>query len=1054
MPAVGPALVAFSTAAASAASAAATWLAAGSIAANLLVSVSLSALQSALARRSLKNQRQPGIKTEYTTEGGTKPMTFIVGRYATAGHMVCPPMSHGRSGFKTPNAFLTYVIALGDVPGQTLESVIIDDEEVKFEASEADIPVGGAVPSGHPGWWYTQQGLDPANPEADQARIVIGRPAIGDLSNNCWIRYHDGRQTEADPFLLAIYGEGTKWDNGSNRPWTSDMVGKGTAYIVITFRFERELFSGLPRCKFVMGGIPLYDPRKDTTVGGSGPQRWSNPNTWASSENPLVQTYNVMRGIPIEGGPYWGLGAEAEDLPVAAWTPAMNACDEIVDGVARYRAGIEIGVDDEPLDIIEDLLKTCSAQLAEFGGVWKPRVGGPKAPVYFFDDSAIVLSESQSYKPFSGLADTYNGVQASYPEPKQLWQPKDAPPRYSPEYEAADQGKRKVAQLSLPACPYQKQVQRLTRALLHDNRRFRRHQITLPPEADVLEALDSVGWTSGENGYVGKIFEATELAEVTETCNVQAALRERDNADYDWSPDFELPSSVPATTIVKREPVVPPSFTAEGISLKDAQGRPRRPAARLRWGGWGLEGIARVFWEIRQSGAIETMVGAVDEPESGQAIVAEGILPDEVYEARIKFFSSARDPVDWTGWVAFKTPAARLVWDDLADDVRKDVTSLEDWANGTGGYIRELRGVYEGLRDAITEVDFGGYTARKTSERRLEVKVEDAKAYAVEQIAVAAGPDSALALKIEEVKAVVGDAEAGALDIMVGDIQTTKDGLAAHGSRIMTAEAQVGRVRADGLLRISAEATPAGAISRIGLRAEATDDQSSRSAALYLEASTGGVSKAIFVADRFAIVNGDNDTDRRVPFIIQNGVTYIDVARIKDKIQSDNFVAGPNGSGWRIDNNGTAEFNNVIVRRQIEVASGSRVIGSFTPTGLTPVPAGAADFAIPTGSYVNLVNGPGRVLIVTSTPIAISEWLGAKKTYIATVGMTDGVVFKPSGASSRDVMWGWTADVLPLTQWDTLEGGAQCLRLRLSFWSQNVTAVENCTVTWKIYEVS
>ena len=49
-------------------------------------------------------------------------------------------------------------------------------------------------------------------------------------------------------------------------------------------------------------------------------------------------------------------------------------------------------------------------------------VGGPKAPVYFFDDSAIVLSESQSYKPFSGLADTYNGVQASYPEPKQLWQ--------------------------------------------------------------------------------------------------------------------------------------------------------------------------------------------------------------------------------------------------------------------------------------------------------------------------------------------------------------------------------------------------------------------------------------------------------------------------------------------------------------------------------------------------------------------------------------------------------------------------------------------------------
>lgn len=121
MAVVGAAIAAFSGFVSSAVSAAGAWLASSSVLTGLLTTVATSALQTALAKRAMKDQREPGIKTEYTTSGGTEAQSFVIGRYATAGHMVCPPMSHGRRGIKTPNAFLTYVIALGDIPGQTLE---------------------------------------------------------------------------------------------------------------------------------------------------------------------------------------------------------------------------------------------------------------------------------------------------------------------------------------------------------------------------------------------------------------------------------------------------------------------------------------------------------------------------------------------------------------------------------------------------------------------------------------------------------------------------------------------------------------------------------------------------------------------------------------------------------------------------------------------------------------------------------------------------------------------------------------------------------------------
>jgi hypothetical protein len=246
----------------------------GSVIGRLLVTVALSALSAALAPR----PKTPGLRTTTTLQGGVTPEATILGRSATGGTFVCPPMSHGMAG-KTPNAYLTYVIELSGIPGTTLEGLILNGERVEILTNA---------------------------PHPDYGRRIGGK-----YLNRAWIKYYDGTQTAADPMLLAKYGPPYV------RPWTSAMVGHGIAYAILTFQYDREVFQSWPEARFELGGIPLYDPRRDSTVGGLGSQRWNDPSTWTPTDNAAVIVYNILRGITWPNGQVWGGGQQK-------WTSRTN----------------------------------------------------------------------------------------------------------------------------------------------------------------------------------------------------------------------------------------------------------------------------------------------------------------------------------------------------------------------------------------------------------------------------------------------------------------------------------------------------------------------------------------------------------------------------------------------------------------------------------------------------------------------------------------------------------------------------------------------------------
>lgn len=671
----------------------------------LLSTVALTALSRALAPK----PTVPGIRTTQTLTGGVTPASFILGRYATEGQLVCPPMSHGRDG-GTPNAYLTYVIELGDVPGQTLEGVIVDGRACVPDSENPHADYGFPLPELSESRTRTQVvGSDP----------VDGYPIYDEVTTEtptAWVRYYDGTQVAADPMLMDRYGDYPE------RPWTADMVGTGICYAILTFRLARAIYTGFPQVRCVLGGIPLYDPRADDTAGGAGPQRWEDPATWTPSDNPAVQVYNILRGIDLPGGHVWGGDMAAEDLPAGSWFAAMAAADAPValdeEGGSEpaWRSAYEVFVADEPAGVIEELLKPCSGQLAEIGGVWKIRLGGPGLPVFFFSDADVNISDSQQFDPFPALADTYNGVHASYPDPDALWNSVDAPPRYDAGAEAADGNRRLIADLSLPACPYANQVQRVMRAYLEEERRMRRHVLTLAPEAIPLEPLDAVAWSSARNGYEAKIFEVVTIVDPLVTSKPQLSLRERDPADYDWQPGFALPVSLPSPATVPALPLSVGLWSVAPTSLRGADGSARRPGLLLSWQGADRDEAAGLRYRVRLAATQEVVAtGQTEDAAEGARVISEGVLPDTDYQVRVAW--AARDGREslWSDWAAVTTPDTRLAPPDLdpgvqgalsdAVSARADLDALTDGYTGTlAGTVAGFDGVIAGLEATLASV--------------------------------------------------------------------------------------------------------------------------------------------------------------------------------------------------------------------------------------------------------------------------------------------------------------------------------------------------------------
>lgn len=554
-----------------------------------VVSIAMSALSAAI--RGKPEVRQPGITTNSTTAGGTVPQRLIFGRYATGGQMVAPMMVYQTDG--NPNEWLVYVISLADKPITALNRIFVDGKALTIDGNPAAALYGDAM-----GATVLDSG--------DES-----------LRNKIYVRFHDGRQAAADAYLLRVFG------TYPERPWTDDMVGQGVAYVVITFKGKAQdgNYQGYPAVKIEVDGHALYDPR-------DAAQDPANEATWKFTRNPAVIAYNILRGIDLPGGDRWGVGAR--QFVMSHVLAAANTCDQSVPVLpsgtrVRYQAGLEISVADEPHQALTEIVKAMGGDVADMGGTWLLRAGPPAGPVLSITDDDIIVTDTRSLRPFPGLAETVNAIHASYPDPDQQWEAKEAIPLYDAALEAKDGGRRLIAEVDFPAVTDPRQVRALMREMLADHRRHRTHVVTLPPDAAGLMLGDHLAWSSVINGYQAKLFKVCAVRVDPGSLCVAVTLTERDPTDY----DYDAGSDARVPTIPSVTPVAPTiaGITGWAVAAVNAGGR---PGIRMSW---NPEINARaISWVIRLA-ADNSVVnsGSTADLASGQVTVSAGLRPSTAY---------------------------------------------------------------------------------------------------------------------------------------------------------------------------------------------------------------------------------------------------------------------------------------------------------------------------------------------------------------------------------------------------------------------------------------
>jgi hypothetical protein len=137
--------------------------------------------------------------------------------------------------------------------------------------------------------------------------------------------------------------------------WDNNCRGDGLASVAMYVRtVDQEDYldvfpNQMPEHSAVGNGALLYDPRKDSTQGGSGSHRYNNPNTWEFSRNlALMRLWHLCH--PVGGKMSYA------NMYMPDWINAANVCDQNVTNRSggtekRYHGGLWFRASNDPIEV-------------------------------------------------------------------------------------------------------------------------------------------------------------------------------------------------------------------------------------------------------------------------------------------------------------------------------------------------------------------------------------------------------------------------------------------------------------------------------------------------------------------------------------------------------------------------------------------------------------------------------------------------------------------------------------------------------------------------------
>jgi len=299
----------------------------------------------------------------------------------------------------------------------------------------------------------------------DEVAWTISGGIKSKFASHARIKPHLGDQTAADSQLLSDCSA-----------WTSKHVGHGVTYLYVRLKYDVDVFpNGVPNIKALVRGKPVYDPRLDSSNGGSGTHRFNDPNTWQWTDNWALCVLDYTR---FESG----VGATETEIDLPTYALAAHDSDEFVEYQTdewerRYSCNGTYTQDASPASILEKMLTAGAGMQVYVGGKYQLYAGvyqGPEVLTLTEDDCAGDVDIS----PYTSRSELCNAVRGTFVDPDSFYQPTDFTPYESAYYRGQDNGEYIDHDIDLPFTQSSWTAQRLAKLHLELNRAGM--QITFP----------------------------------------------------------------------------------------------------------------------------------------------------------------------------------------------------------------------------------------------------------------------------------------------------------------------------------------------------------------------------------------------------------------------------------------------------------------------------------------------------------------------------------------------------------------------------------------------
>jgi hypothetical protein len=373
--------------------------------------------------------------------------------------------------------------------------------------------------------------------------------------------------------VSSLLDESTNW--GSNHKLS------GVAYLALKFKWNQDAFNSLPEVKVVLKGKKVYDPRLDSTKGGSGSHRQDTASTWTYSANSSLCLLDYLRNARYGKA----LPNSSFETNYDSFKTSADLCDT---NVTPYSGGTDINLFETNivLDTEQKLIDNVRELLNPMRAIFTYTQGKYFLIIENTGSSQLSLNKDNiigGIKIFGEKKNTkYNRVIGTFVNPDKEWQEDTVsfPPaddsslpvgdRYATLL-AEDNGTNLEGNFTFQGISNPYQAEELCEIVLRRSRNALAVEVMCTSEALNLTIGDLVDLTYTTGGFSFKLFRVYGLT-INSDSTVSLKLIEHQDNFYTWSEKAEAPTIADTTLPNPNSVSAPASVTLDDQLIEYSDG--------------------------------------------------------------------------------------------------------------------------------------------------------------------------------------------------------------------------------------------------------------------------------------------------------------------------------------------------------------------------------------------------------------------------------------------------------------------------------------------------